>query len=249
MEEEKIKEAFSKAKEDIFALGKEVGGLKLLISDMKNDLKILTQAFKDTKKPTSTEKNEQKQPTNTPTHPEKNPTNQQIIPTHNEIPTDKVLSQVLKGKNLDISTGNGGVPTDRQTDRQTDRHIIQHIKPQKTEEKKEENHLEKAAQILDNLDALKKEIRIKIKRLTDKEMQVFSLLYSLEDQGQIVDYPLLSTKFNLSESSIRDYIGKIQAKGMPIIKEKIQNKKIILHISQDLRKIASLDTILKLREI
>jgi len=160
-----------------------------------------------------------------------------------------LLSQVLKKQNLGISTGNRGVPTDRQTNRQTNRHIIQHITAQEIEKKPIENHLDKAKEILDSLDALKKDVRIKFKRLTEKEMQVFSLLYSLEQQGEIVDYPLLSSKLNLSESSIRDYIGKIQKKGIPIIKEKINNKKILLHISPDLKKIASLDTIIKLREI
>ncbi len=127
--------------------------------------------------------------------------------------------------------------------------MISTKKPQKPTGKQEENHLDKAKEILDSLDALKKDVRIKIKRLTNKEMQVFSLLYSLENTGEQVDYPLLSNKLNLSESSIRDYIGRIIKKGIPLIKEKIQNKRIILHISQDLKKIASLDTILKLREL
>ena len=80
-------------------------------------------------------------------------------------------------------------------------------------------------------------------------MQVFTLIYDFENKGQIVDYPLLSTHLNLSESSIRDYTGRIINKGFPIIKEKLNNKKIILHISKDLKDVASLDTILKLREI
>jgi len=247
MDEEKIKSAFSKVKDDIFTLGKEIGNLKLLIADMKNELKILTKAFKDSQTTSKSEKIPQNIPTHTPTHQKEIPTNQQIIPTHNRIPTDKLLSQVLKRQNLGISTGNRGVPTDRQTNQQTDTHTIQHITTQ--EKTGEIDHLEKAAEILNSLDALKKDIRIKFKRLTEKEMQVFSLLYSLEQQGEIVDYPLLSSKLNLSESSIRDYIGRIIKKGIPIIKEKINNKKILLHISPDLKKIASLDTILKLREI
>ena len=246
MEEEKIKEAFKRVKEDIFNLGKEVSGLKLILSDMKNTLKILTQAFKDSQTP---EENQENHPTDTPTHQAETPTNQHIIPTHNDIPTDNLLSQVLKRQKLDTSTGNEGVPTNQQTNRQTNQQIIQHIIEQEKPQINTENHLERAGEILENLDALKKELRIKIKRLTEKEMQVFSLIYSLEQQGEIVDYPLLSSKLQLSESSIRDYIGKIHKKGIPIIKEKIQNKKIILHISLDLKKIASLDTIIRLREL
>jgi hypothetical protein len=241
MDKEKIKEAFQKVKQDIFFLGNEISGLKLLIADMKNEIKILSKAFNDFSEKTQ-EKTPMHAPTHTPAHPAETPTNQQKTPTHEEFPTDKLLSKVLNRQNLDISTGNEGVPTDKQTNTQTNRHIIHHIKTQ-------ENHLEKASEILDSLEALKKELRIKIKRLTAKEMQVLSLLYQLDNEGEIVDYPLLSIRLNLTESSIRDYIGKITKKGIPIIKEKLNNKKIILHISQDLKKIASLDTILKLREI
>ncbi len=251
---EQIRDAFKKVKQDIFSLGQEIQDLKQEIREIKTDLKLISGFIDDLrlkflKKPEIQEKIYKNMRAHVPTHPKEKPTNRQIIPTHNEIPTDKLLSQVLKRQNLDISTGNKGVPTDRQTNQQTDRQIFQHIKTQEIGKKPTENHLDKAREILDSLDALKKDIRIKFKRLTEKEMQVFSLLYSLEQQGEIVDYPLLSSKLNLSESSIRDYIGKIQKKGIPIIKEKINNKKILLHISPDLKKIASLDTIIKLREI
>jgi biotin operon repressor len=264
--DEAIKEAFSRVKQDIFSLGNELSNLKLLILDMKNELKILTKAFKDSQNP---EELQESIPTHIPTHPTETPTIQQINPTQEETPTDKLLSQVLRSQNKQVSIGNEGVPTNKPTNQQTNQHIIQHInlpttipiKPQisqqlpttieKTEEKKETriDQLSKIDEILTSLDSLKKELRMKIKRLTNQEMAVFSLLYSLENQGNEVDYPLLSSKLSLSEASIRDYIGKIQKKGIPIIKEKINNKKIILHLSQDFKKIASLDTIIKLREL
>ncbi len=247
--EEKIKEAFKKVKEDIFSLGNEVEKIKIGLADMKNELRIVTRFLQDLREKTPEKPLETLK--TTPTHPTKTQTKQQIFPTHEEIPTDKLLSQVLKAQNTGISTGNQGVPTDKQTNRQTNRQIIQHIipekKPEETQEATETNHLDKAREILDSLDALKKEVRIKIKRLTEKEMQVLSLLYSLENQGQVVDYPLLASKLSLSESSVRDYIGRLKKKGIPVDKEKINNKKIILHISKDLKKIASLDTIIKLR--
>ena len=257
MEEEKIKEAFQKVKEDIFDLKKEINSLKLAILTINNEIKILTRAFKDAQ-------NTQKIPTNTPTNQQINTTNQQIKPTHSEIPTDKLLSQVLKRQNFDISTGNKGVPTDRQTNQQTDRHINNQLSREisKFTQKKsifENSNFKKQvtqdiknnriSAVLEDLDQIKKEIRIKLKRLTNKEFKIFSLIYDLENQGHIVDYPLLANKLSLSQSSIRDYIGRIILKGLPIIKEKLNNKKIILHIHKDLKKFASLDTILKLREL
>ena len=80
-------------------------------------------------------------------------------------------------------------------------------------------------------------------------MLVFSALYQLEEQGFIVDYPLLASKLSLSESSIRDYTQKLLKKGIPISKSKQDNKKVILAVLPDLKKIASLQTIIMLREL
>ena len=80
-------------------------------------------------------------------------------------------------------------------------------------------------------------------------MQVFSTIYELEEQGFIVDYNILSEKLNLTESSIRDYVLRLIKKGIPLGKNRENNKKITLSISRDLRKIASLETIHKLRAI
>ena len=241
-----VKEAFLKVKSDIFSLGQEISSLKLEMIDLKTELKLVY-GFLDDLKIKLIEQTSQNQPKPIPTDIEKTPTIQQISPTLQNIPTDKLLSQVLKRQKLSFSIGNDGVPTDRQTNQQTDRQAIQQINKEEKESKID--HLERAAEILDSLDSLKKEIRRKFKALTSQEMAVFSLLYQLEEQGNIVDYPLLSSELKLSESSIRDYIIKIQKKGIPIIKEKLNNKRVILHISKDLSKIATLDTILKLREL
>ncbi len=235
MDEEKIKEAFTRVREDIFSLGNELSQLKIELTEIKNRLKLLSSFIENAKI------HEITAPAH-PTHHQKTPT----IPTHNPtqklIPTDNLPLYSLKTQNMQVSIGNQGVPTNKQTNQQTNQHII-------LSEKQPANSLEKASEILASLDVLKKEARLKFKRLTAQEMQVFSALYTLEDQGELVDYKALSLKLNLSESSIRDYIGKIQRKGIPIAKEKLNNKRVLLHISQDLKKIASLNTILQLREL
>jgi hypothetical protein len=53
----------------------------------------------------------------------------------------------------------------------------------------------------------------------------------------------------LTESSIRDYIGRLIKKGIPLDKVKINNKTIHISISQNLKKVATLPTILQLRAI
>ena len=114
---------------------------------------------------------------------------------------------------------------------------------------------ERANEILSSLDAIRKEIRLKFKQLTPQEMSVFSMLYSLEEKAILgglepeISYKTLASQLNLTESSIRDYINKLIFKGIPIEKVKKNNKSVLLSVSQELKKIASLSTINRLRDI
>jgi predicted transcriptional regulator len=69
------------------------------------------------------------------------------------------------------------------------------------------------------------------------------------EEAEDPDYYKVAQKLNLSQSSIRDYVQRMINKGIPIEKEKLNNKKIILHISPNLKKIASLNAIIKLRDL
>lgn len=215
-----IKEAFQKVKEDIDSLKLELSSLKDLIQHISSNQQTI----------------------------------QHSIPTHNpsQIPTSS-------SKNP-ISTGNEGVPTNQPTNHQTNQHTGNEgvpfntnsnlfTKPPVSFTSSRLDHLSKVTEILQSLDELKKEVRIKFKQLTEQEMLIFSAIYQLENQGFTVDYSLLSNTLKLTEISIRDYVRKIISKGIPLIKHKQQNKKILLSISQDLKKVASLDTILQLREL
>lgn len=119
-----------------------------------------------------------------------------------------------------FSIGNEGVPTNKQTD----------IQP-----------------TLEAINSLKTELKVKFRNLTRQEFRVFSAVYIMEQQ-QHVDYRSLAEKLRLSEGSIRDYIMKMERKGIPIHKEKINNKKVILHIRQELRELAPLEAIMNFRE-
>ena len=279
MKEEKLKEAFSKIKEDILNLGKEISSIREQLLETNS---LMRQINEDIIKIKLEKINEnvdfqyKETPTHTPTDEPKTPTNF-ATPTDN--PTDAWEIGGLKSPNLPISIGNEGVPTDRQTNQQTDQHIFrQMFYPQKLEEKPQLNtttieqqpktqenvvykkieekpikqQISEAADILDSLDAIKKEIRRKFKRITRQEMLVFSTIYQIEEQDtkdEGVNYRKIAIKLGLSESSIRDYVHKMIEKGIPIDKEKLNNKQIILHISPELKKIASLNTIITLREI
>jgi len=158
------------------------------------------------------------------------PTNPQVIPTHNQ------SIQPLYNENIPISIGNNGVPTHTPTHTPTHQHT-------------QNLDFKQVGKVLESLDNIKKEIRLKFKRLTPQEMLVFNTLYILEENSKEITYKIIATQLKLSESSIRDYINKLTNKGIPIEKTRQNNKTIILKISNDLRNIATLATIQTLREL
>ncbi len=211
-----IKTAFQKVKEDIDSIKGEMEALKHSLLEVKDLLNTL--------------KNTKKEDLEIPTDNIKNPT----IPT--DIPTHNLPFKPLNHQNITFSTGNEGVPTDRQTNQQTNQQT-------------EKTYFGDAIEILNSLDNIKKDIRNKFKRLTEQEFLIFSTLYQLESNFGYADYKTLSKKLNLTESSIRDYVGKLIKKGIPVEKTRINNKMIQLSISEKLKKIAPLPIIFQLREL
>jgi len=255
MEEDQIRYAFSKVKEDMGNLNDEVSELKELVISLQDEL--------STQKLHNIAENNQFLPQNPPIMP--NFSNQTYNTTARHLnTTDSATStrnttvpqeiEGLRSPNLDISTGNGGVSTDRQTVRQTDNYTQNTYKNAQNNQSLPQNSIEsnisEAREILDSLDQIKRQIRLQFKRVTTQEMAVFSTIYQLEEQNpEQVTYNNIALKLSLSQSSIRDYVQRMIAKGIPIKKEKINNRQILLSISSDLRKIASLNTIVKLREL
>jgi len=259
---DEVKRAFQRVKQDIAFLTHEIEYLKislaelnLSMSELKKEVTILKNSIQT---PFYNPNLPQKIPQNDPAHNAQFQTHITHSPAHNaQFPPFKV-------QNLSISTGNEGVPTDRQTDRQTDNTPQNEVKiddlgPLPTQQKtqrflektpqQKEDSIDNAAKILDSLDSIKKEIRLKFKRLTEQEMVIFSTIYQLDEEQGSSNYQELSKKLHLTESSIRDYVQRMILKGIPIKKNKVNNKKILLSISSDLKKIATLPTILKLREL
>jgi len=233
--EENIKEAFLKVKDDINFLNNELLDIKTTMGDLHEIMKNLTNKLENQEKQVSTDRQTLRQINTT----------EDTSSTHNATVPQEVGG--LKPLNIPSSIGNQGVSTDRQTLRQTDNST--HISLINTE-KTIDSNIQEASEILDSLDSLKKEIRLKFKHLTSQEMLVFSTIYQLEEQGNTeITYKLLSSTLRLSESSLRDYVQRMITKGISIQKEKVNNKKLLLSISPNLKKIASLSTIIQLREL
>ncbi len=229
-----IKEAFQKVKQDISSLKKETDSLRLNLTENRKKMIEMCEIVKRINK--KIDVFNQNNITNTST-------DRHIISTHpTHTSTHNLSLEALKEQNMPFSSGNQGASTDRQTDRQTDRHTP-------TSYGNTENSMEKALEILNSLDSIKKEIRLKFKRLTEQEFLVFSTIYQLDEELGYSDYKLLSERLALSESSIRDYVGRIIKKGISVEKTKINNKCIKLNVSKKLKKIVSLPTILQLRDL
>ena len=250
LNERGIKDSFDRVKEDIFNLSKEISSLKLDILDLKQLFSTLNEELSSLKLRQIYDKSSN-DPTDTPTNDYQNPTDDDT-PTHN--PTVPQEIGGLKYPKTDTSMRNGGVPTDKQTNQQTDnpsnlmwnRGPVNADNPPKTLKQ----HILDATEILDSLDNLRKEVRLKFKAITNQEMLVFSTIYELEQTySEGVEYDQIALKLKLSPSSIRDYVQRLLAKGVPILKTKVNNKKVFLKISNELKKIATLDTIIKLREL
>jgi len=231
---DEIKRAFQKVKSEMGFIFQELDNNKLELSKTRQEMIEICQILEQVN-----EKIREKPRKTTSTHPFEKPTVSTHPSTH-----DRSL-EALKPQNIAFSTGNQGVPTDKQTDKQTDnKHEIE----LKTGEIME-NSIDNAAKIIDSLDSIKKEIRLKFKRLTEQEVLVFSTLYQIDEETGPTDYKTIAKKLGLTESSIRDYIGRLIKKGIPVDKKRINNKIIQLSISQNLKKIASLSTILRLRDL
>lgn len=233
--EDSIRDAFNRVKDDINFLNEELLDVKMTMEELHTIMKNLTNKLENQQKQPSTDRQTIRQSNQT----------ENVTSTHNSTVPQEVGG--LKPANLPISIGNQGVSTDRQTDTQTDNST--HTSLVNTSNTIDSD-IQEATEMLDSLDSLKKEIRLKFKHLTAQEMLVFSTIYQLEEQGNNeITYKLISKTLKLSESSIRDYVQRMINKGISINKEKVNNKKLFLTISPNLKKIASLPTIMQLREL
>lgn len=220
--DDSIKNAFQKVKQDIETLTHELSDLKYSAIQNEDRLSKIDNLLGDLIKRFSNQII---------------PTNHINYPTdHHPLPANPTPFKPLKDQFPSFSIGNRGVPADRQTNQQTNQQT-------------EEASFDKAVKILGSLDNLRAEVKSKFKKITEQEFLVFSSIYQLEEEIGYVEYKTLSLHLNLTESSIRDYVGKLIKKGIPIEKKRINNKVIHLFISENLKKIAPLSSFLQLRDL
>jgi len=154
----------------------------------------------------------------------------------------------LKQLILKSSIGNKGVQTDSQ-------HILNSQTIENTADlgttiakyTKETKDLE-VVEVVNLMNDFKDSIKRKFKSLTDQEFFVFCLIYSLEEQLGAVSYRDIALKAGLTESVIRDYVRHLFSKGIPILKERKNNKLILLKVSPELKSLVSLDSLVAIHD-
>lgn len=235
-EKESISRSFKKIKEEMSFLYTNMIDLREQLNHLTSELYKLNDAL-DKAKPSSS----------TYTAP-----NQQKI----ENPADNLGYKKDLSPKSHISIGNEGVPADRQqtvsrhpADKDT-QEIASSIRKETIVDKPQEtiNQDIKIDNLSIILEKLKKELKQKFKNLTNQEILVFSIIYTLNEELSEVSYKDIALKANLTESSIRDYIARLEHKGIPLIKEKKNNKSVIIKIPDELKNITTLDNLTKLKK-
>jgi len=95
-----------------------------------------------------------------------------------------------------------------------------------------------------NIQSLRKDIESRFVTLTNKEFLVFLTVYQLEEDFERgITYYDLSSKIGLTSGCIRGYVSAIIRKGLPLIKRKINNRTITLHIESEFRKLDAKETL------
>ncbi len=92
-----------------------------------------------------------------------------------------------------------------------------------------------------------KSIENTLLKLTKQEFLTFLTIYQLEeDLKRVITYADIATRLNLSEGCIRTYIYQIQKKGIPLIKNKVNNRLITLTIKPEFRSLSLKSKLLEL---
>lgn len=219
--QDKIKEAFQKIREDISFLYQEILDIKKEIQELKEYFSYATEVRHSADKSGSYSGNYQ---------------------------GDRPY--------FDSSIGNIGVPSvSQQTLGSHSAHLKRTSEALETSDEESQinmNAVDKSSFIFDKniknlLADMKNDLKSKFQSLTKQEFLVFSVLYVLEEEMKNVSYKELAQRTGLTESSVRDYISRIIRKGIPIVKNKVNNRQILVKIPSELREIATLDSLSKLK--
>lgn len=117
-----------------------------------------------------------------------------------------------------------------------------------------EARLDKLTERLDQLQMFMQKYGFKVvqeakfdcKPLTNKEQEVFLLLYTLEEKGPVT-YDDISRRSGLTTELVSEYVTNMIEKGVPVLKRYIHNK-VYLKLDPDFKKVQAKENILKISQ-
>jgi predicted transcriptional regulator len=74
-------------------------------------------------------------------------------------------------------------------------------------------------------------------------------IYQLEEELGKVTYNDIAMKLNLTEATVRNFITGLMNKEIPIIKERIFNKKAFFYVKKDFKELNLASRLLELRQL
>ena len=235
--EEKVKASFEKVREEmnllrseLSALRNEIVGLRDIKTNLNNEINNIKTNF-NTQSSIGNQGVPANQHTNTSSDNTPSFPLDAVSPVRSNLPTHN--------------------PAQTPTHPQHIQEIFQQSNTSAQNSAQESNRSSKNEELTDLnslIETLKTDMRKKFKSLTKQEFHIFSVLYSVDKSQNQVTYQDLAVRTGLTASSIRDYIQRIVRKGVPILKEKQNNELITLKIPLELRNLATLDSLMRLRK-
>lgn len=237
MNEKGIKKSFAKIKEDMLFLSQQLVSIKEEIQEIKEIIGKLEQD----RKPANIQQIQHISSTNSQLYGEIKPyfshsKGNEGVPADSQQTSSRQIMPLKRTFNIQEQNKEKPRILTDETIKEMSKDIGE-IKANNDEE------LSRLSRLIENM---KQDLKDKFRNLSRQEFLIFSALYSLEEQSKEISYKDLAIATKLTESSIRDYIARLIHKGIPIIKEKINNKTVLLKISPELRNIATLEILSKI---
>ncbi|MBI2110099.1 hypothetical protein HYT58_02935, partial [Candidatus Woesearchaeota archaeon] len=98
------------------------------------------------------------------------------------------------------------------------------------------------------LDQLKNETEELFLSLTDREFSVFMAIYALEKEIKEVNYSDIANRLKIVPARVREYVGALLRKKIPINKERYYNGKVSLSVKKEFKDLNLQDKLIKFRQ-
>lgn len=98
------------------------------------------------------------------------------------------------------------------------------------------------------LDQLKNETEELFLSLTDREFSVFMAIYALEKEIKEVNYSDIANRLKIVPARVREYVGVLLRKNIPINKERYYNGKVSLSVKKEFKDLNLQDKLIKFRQ-